>query len=317
MFKSIFKEYVESFINEKRICGYKYQTNELDLSRFDEFLYLNNINLIDQDIILLYVELHPNWSVNTKARVIGNINELLKYLKKYHLNEYVIPKKLFQQNHHNYIPYIFSKEEMHKIFEASDHFTSKKYLEMKYIVPVYFRLLYGTGMRHGECISIKRKNVDLLEGTIKLENTKNGTERLIVLSNSLIIYLKQYMEKMNRDSEYLFYNAKGDKLSINNMERIFYKLLEKIGIRRSDNSPRVHDLRFTFITHSFRKYCATGKDPYAFLPVLQTYVGHQSVRSLEYYIKTTKLDQEMVKTLSDEKFGYIIPRGDDDNDKKF
>lgn len=314
MFKSYFKDYIKDFLEEKRTCGYKYTTGQGELERFDSFLYLNNISTINQDVISLYIELYPNWNQNTKARNIGTINELLKYLNKHHINEYIISKKTFKQIHGHYIPYIFSIEELHKIFEEADRYTNRYYLEMKYIIPTMLRLLYGTGIRLGECLEIKRSNIDLEEGTIILESTKNGIERLTVLSDSLIIHVKNYLKKISIKSEYLFCNLYGKKLSRSAIEENFYKILEKANIKRTDDSPRVHDLRFTFITHSFRRYCETGKDPMAYLPILQTYVGHQSYKALEYYIKTTKLDQDDVRKLSEERFGYLIPNLGEDNE---
>lgn len=316
MFKSDFKEYFQDFINEKKSLGYKYKISIRELTRFDIFLYLNNIDKINHNIILLYVELHPNWSQNTKARNIGTINEFLKYLKKYKVNEYIINTKSFTQIHGNYIPYIFSIEELHNIFEQADQYKSHIYLEMKYIVPLFYRLLYGTGMRIGEAINIKRKNVDLENHTIKLEDSKNGTERLVVFDDSLLKYLKLYLNKMNSKSDYLFYNSKFDKLSNSTMENIFYRLLEKANIKRTDNSPRVHDLRFTYITHSFRKQTNAFKDPMSIISILQTQVGHSSIKALEYYIKTTKIDQNNVRKLSEEKFGHLI-KGVESNEEKF
>ena len=71
MFLSNYNEAIKNFITEKRICGYKYITDENELKRFDSFLYLNNINIINKSVIDLWVELHPNWSINSKARSIN------------------------------------------------------------------------------------------------------------------------------------------------------------------------------------------------------------------------------------------------------
>ena len=307
MFLSNYNEAIKNFITEKRICGYKYITDENGLKRFDSFLYLNNINIINKSVIDLWVELHPNWSINSKARSINTIREFLRYLNRYHLNNYTIPNIIYKHITNSYVPYIFSVEEIKLIFKYADLYTSKKYLEMKYIVPFIFRLLYGTGIRIGECLNIKRNNIDIDSGTIKLTDTKNKTERLIVLSDSLLIYLKQFLNKMNKSSEYLFYNNKENKLSISNIETIFKKLLMQAHINNGENLPRIHDLRFTFIVHSFRKYCSTGKDPMAFLPILQNYVGHKSIKSLEYYLKTTNIDLENALKISEREFGSLIP----------
>ena len=99
---------------------------------------------------------------------------------------------------------------------------------------------------------------------------------------------------MNKSSEYLFYNNKENNLSISNIETIFKKLLMQVHINNGENLPRIHDLRFTFIVHSFRKYCSTGKDPMAFSTYSSKLCGHKSIKSLEYYLKTTNIDLEML-----------------------
>ena len=86
-----------------------------------------------------------------------------------------------------------------------------------------------------------------------------------------------------------------------------FKLICSFLLNNGENLPRIHDLRFTFIVHSFRKYCSTGKDPMAFLPILQNYVGHKSIKSLEYYLKTTNIDLENALKISEREFGSLIP----------
>lgn len=45
----------------------------------------------------------------------------------------------------------------------------------------------------------------------------------------------------------------------------------------------------------------------AFLPILQNYVGHKSIKSLEYYLKTTNIDLENALKISEREFGSLIP----------
>lgn len=310
MFKSIFKEDIENFIKEKRFCGYKYISDEKELKRFDYFLFINDINIINEEVIKLWVEVHPNWNINSKARSICIIKELLIYLNKMDKSRFLINNKSYKQKQHQYIPYIFTEEEISKLFREIDKHTSKFYLEMKYIIPTIFRLLYSTGMRIGEVLDIKKKDVDIDNGTISLYDTKNGSDRLIVLSNSMNEYLRKYITKINNNNNnnpYLFSNRYGKQLSKSTIEDIFNNVLISAGITKTDKGPRVHDLRFTFITSSFRNYCQTGKDPMAFLPILQTYVGHSSIKSLEYYLKTTGQDYDNIRKISEEQFSGLIP----------
>lgn len=315
MFKSYIKDYIDDFIKEKRFCGYVYNTEEKELIRFDNFLYINNIKIINKDVIDLWVNLHPNWSINAKARSINVIRELLNYLKVHEVNDYLIPKKVYKQKAYKYIPYIFSEEEIKLLIKNAYNFTSKSYLEMKYIMPLLISLLYSTGMRIGEVLNIKKNDFDASENTIILHCTKNGTERLVVLNDNLNNRVKEYIIKINNDSDYLFSNKKGNKLNISTISLAFHKLLDVSNIKRTDHGPRLHDLRHTFIIHSFRKYYETGKDIYTFLPILQVYVGHTSFKSLEYYLRTTSIDFDKLRTISEDYLSYLIPSLESDNNE--
>ena len=60
-------------------------------------------------------------------------------------------------------------------------------------IPAILRLLYGTGMRVSEALSIKNRDVHLDEHYIHLRKTKNGSERIVPVSESLEAVLLQYM----------------------------------------------------------------------------------------------------------------------------
>jgi integrase/recombinase XerD len=52
--------------------------------------------------------------------------------------------------------------------------------------------------------------------------------------------------------------------------------------------PRVHDLRHTFAVTSLANMAESGIDLYVSLPVLSTYLGHQSLESTNQYVRLTK-----------------------------
>lgn len=65
-------------------------------------------------------------------------------------------------------------------------------------MPALIRLLYGTGMRISEALSLYNKDVDISNGVITLHKTKNRKERLVPLSDSLVSVLSQYVEYRDR-----------------------------------------------------------------------------------------------------------------------
>ena len=56
-----------------------------------------------------------------------------------------------------------------------------------------------------------------------------------------------------------------------------------------NKGPRVHDLRHTFAVNSLVKMVEAGLDLYVSLPILSTYLGHQSIESTNRYVRLTSM----------------------------
>ena len=69
----------------------------------------------------------------------------------------------------------------------------------------------------------------------------------------------------------------------------FRKILVRAGIPYAGGhqGPRIHDLRHTFAVHSLAKMAESGLDLYCALPYLSTYLGHQSIRATNGYVRLT------------------------------
>ena len=53
------------------------------------------------------------------------------------------------------------------------------------------------------------------------------------------------------------------------------------------HGPRVHDFRHTYAVHCLKKWGEQAKDLAAYLPVLKTYLGHDSFAETAYYLRLT------------------------------
>ncbi|WP_415325114.1 tyrosine-type recombinase/integrase [Chryseobacterium sp. MMS23-Vi53] len=96
----------------------------------------------------------------------------------------------------NYIPYIFTHEEIQTIFLLSNSLKiSYQYSQtMIFTMPAMLRLLYSTGLRIGEALAIKNKDIDFEKRTIVINDSKNNTQRLAAKNDSLLPVLLQYKE---------------------------------------------------------------------------------------------------------------------------
>ena len=302
-----------NFLQYKRFLGYKYKTDEVVIKEIVKYLENNNINIITKEIVEDYARINSNLSPNTIARNMGVFREFCKYLKLQKVEAYQIPNGIYTRNPNNYIPYIFSKNEMKKIYNnLNSVLNSPRYnYYRKTIYPLIIKILYQTGMRIGEVLSLKINDYDIENGILYIKDPKNNMERLICLPKNIIVELNNYINKFN----YLFnennaiFNAKS-----NAIEKYFYKVLKEVNINRTNTGPRLHDLRHTFVVHRIEKYAKEQVDFNTMLPVLQAHLGHQSLSSLTYYFHMTEHILKDINKVSEEYFGYLIPKGSDDNE---
>jgi integrase len=189
---------------------------------------------------------------------------------------------------------------MERIFKACDTLEHKirKASSSLMIIPSLIRLLYSTGLRVGEALSIRNKDVDFQKHLIILNDTKNGSQRLVALNPSMETVLKQYIlyrsklpvKNTSAPENYLFINGLGEKVSYTAVYVSFQKILQKAGINDTRNycGPRIHALRHTACQHAFIRLAKNGEDLYCNLHKITVFMGHKHVNDTEYYLRLTE-----------------------------
>lgn len=293
----------QSFLQQKQFLGYRYRTEEIVLKEIVTFL---NGREITKEVTEEYARMNRNRHSNTIARNMGVLREFCKYLKTQGVSCYQIPKKIYPQNHKNYTPYIFSHQEIKTIYQnleiALKGYRYSYYQKLSY--PLVIKILYQTGMRLGEVLSIQRQDYLIEDGCFHLKSTKNEQQRLVFLPDALKQEMNFFLHKFHHqwEEESLIFS-----ISSSTIEKYFYKVLKLSNIPRRENSPRVHDLRHTFVVHRIEEYANDGKDINVILPILQKHLGHQSLASLSYYFHVTKDILGEIRTMSEYEFNDLIP----------
>ncbi len=142
-------------------------------------------------------------------------------------------------------------------------------------------LLYATGLRVSELVTLKVRTVNLDAGYL-LTFGKGGKERLVPLGDAAIRAVKNYylyarhrLEK-GKGSEELFLTRLGEGMSRQAFWNIIKKWASQVGISRSI-SP--HTLRHSFATHLLEN----GAD----LRSVQIMLGHADLSSTQIYTHVT------------------------------
>lgn len=295
-FESIFAPYLMNFIAYKQSCGYKYKTETTILKQFDKMCCSLNISEV-----ALTKEIIDKWSSkkpyeknrSSYQKRLSCVRQFALYMQSAGYKAY-IPVNLSHicQRKTEYAVYIFSHDEMQRIFNESNNIYPNRRSTMHLVMPVLIRLLYSTGLRIMEALDLQLKNVDLINGTLKIENAKNSKDRLVPVSDSMTDILKQYCKVMHPafdPDDHLFIGISRKKCSHHIVYIRFRELLVQAGIQHAGRGfgPRIHDLRHTFCCHTLQNAVSNGAELTNMLTYLSVYLGHESLQATSRYLRLT------------------------------
>jgi integrase/recombinase XerD len=269
---------------------------EYALKDLDDFFFYIGASTpgVTREQAELWGRQRPNETDSNLSQRILHLNGFCRYLNNVGYPSFVPQPRKF---HTTFIPRILSHEEMAKLFKASDiHSTEEKHcISSSHIklFPIALRLLYATAMRAGELVSLTVGDVDLEEGTILIRESKNGKDRLVPLSESMLEVLKEYSARHNlfaNASMPFFRRRDGKACNRNTLYSQFRICIEMAGIHHEGRGkgPRLHDLRHTSAVHSMAAMADAGLDLYYCLPLLSQYLGHSSLVSTEKYVRLSE-----------------------------
>jgi len=127
-------------------------------------------------------------------------------------------------------------------------------------------LTYSVGIRVSEITNLRIEDVDSKRMLIHIKNAKGRKDRIVPLSENLLLLLREYYKKY-RPKEYLFNGQNSNKYSIQSCQKI-YKLY-------IDSSSSIHTLRHS----SFTNLLEVGTD----IRIIQKLAGHNSSKTTEIY----------------------------------
>jgi len=293
---SVYGLYIEQYLEVQKNLGYRPKERNYFLVAFDRLAMER-----DEAVVGISKELADEWgkknmneSEINRYKRIQSVRLFALFLCKMGYPSYNAQLPKLQTT---FTPYIFTAEQILAFFIVCDHLdirTSNK--SMVFIIPALFRVLYATGIRISEALSLKCQDVNLQESYLIVRNSKNGMDRIVPISDSLTKVCKEYSEYRNRYSKLIcnmsdcfFVNTDGSVCNLATVYNWFRKILHEVGISHGGRGigPRVHDLRHTFVCHSLAEMAEKGLDLYYSLPVLSTYLGHRSLAATDGYIRLT------------------------------
>lgn len=318
--RSSLSDMMVSFLNEKRITGYKYADQEKWLTRFDSYYDRNGYtgiritkSMVDD---FVYSSLEQPSTHYEKERLL---RDFALFLMKHGYHEVYVAQVKSAPKKCSHIPYIFTEKEIRQIFTAVDAWEDSFYTNRHQVDPVLFRLLYGTGMRLSEVLNIQVRDFDDSNELLTIYQAKNGKDRLVPIASSLAGRIGKFINvfhKYSEDTAFLFQSPRQGKMDKSTVYRRFRQYLQCADIPHTDAGPRVHDFRHSYAVKCLKKWALKGEELTNLLPYLAAYMGHSDFRGTQYYLRlTADLYPHIIDRLEAD-FGYVIPAGGVTNERE-
>lgn len=219
-----------------------------------------------------------NYEKSSISRKLSAIRGLFRFCRMEGLLEYSPADSLFSPKLPKKLPVVLRPSEVEHFLESINE-SDPLGLRDRAI----FEMLYGSGLRSEEVISLKIDEIDFEEDQVRV--TGKGKKTRIVPVGEIAIYsVREYLEKgrpellLNNsgekpnDSGILFLSARGNPLATSDIRRRTTKYVRKAAVKSGTTS---HVFRHCFATHLLEG----GAD----LRAVQELLGHASISTTQRY----------------------------------
>lgn len=299
------KNLVENYISYNRAIGKKFNSIEYFLKAFVAYLRINlDIKRISAKKILgfLYknVPITSTWFVKYSA-----LSGFYEYaISRGFVTSSPLPVNL-PKRPNAFIPYIYTRKELQRLFKAALTYQKKPSCIEPYMISKFLLILYATGLRLSEALSLTMEDVNISQSVITVKQTKFYKSRLVPFGDQLKAEIVKYLKWRKkqkfiyRDNLFFFYGQENKPLNMITVQCAFKRIRKIAGVQRTDSAkyqPRLHDLRHTFAVHRLTSWYQENADVQQLLPVLSVYMGHACISATSTYLKmTNELLQEAGK----------------------
>lgn len=273
-----FKRYIQL---EKNFSVHTVREYESDLQEFFLFLQAEGVKLLE-DVEYIHARLYVTKLYDEKkartsiSRKISSIRSFFKFANR----EFNIDDSPFQALYHpkkeERLPNFFYEEELRILFEKNSGDDPKSIRNIAML-----ELLYATGIRVSELISIELNQVDFSYNFIRVMG-KGRKERIVPFGSFASAALERYIEvrprlMKNTEHEKLFVNLRGGELTSQGVRHILKEMMETASLHTKIYP---HMLRHSFATHMLNN----GAD----LRTVQELLGHSNLSTTQIYTHVTK-----------------------------
>jgi integrase/recombinase XerD len=287
-----FPEMIEDYLFELEIRNYSHNTIKTYRSIINNF----------------YNFLKGEKELNDERQVLRGFKRYIRYLKRekkvsqnYIYLVTVVVKKFFEFGGINVLeevktpkrtkslPKSLNEDEVKSLITALDNYSpvdsaSSTSELVKLRNKLILALLYSSGLRVSELVTLQTNSVDLNERTIRIRG-KGEKDRIVLFDDATKGMMEEFLQKRSCDSEYIFVNRRGNHLTPRYVQMMIKDYARVAGIKKKVTP---HILRHSFATHLLKN----GVD----IRAIQQLLGHSNLSTTQIY---TSVDMQTLKNVYD------------------
>jgi integrase/recombinase XerD len=280
-YMDLLNEFLSYLSAEKGLSKNTVESYRLDLRKFQDFLLSNDKGLesFSKAGIIDFIERlrDEGYSIASICRFISSIRGLCKYLIIENIIKEDPSENLQAPKKWERLPKALTISEVKSLLESDKYPVMDDHNAIRDFV--MFELLYSSGLRVSELISLKLEDVNFEAGFLRVLG-KGSKERIVPVNLRSIERMKKYIRLQRveilkkKQSPYLFVTNRGKPMTRQRLWQTIKKCGMELGI---DISP--HTMRHSFATHLLEG----GAD----LRSLQKMLGHADISTTQIYTKVT------------------------------
>lgn len=282
------ERYIEKFIRyleiEKNYSTHTILNYKLDLEGFKDFLGESALEKVDYLSLRKYLAVlkEKNLCNRTIGRRLSSLRSFFKFLNREGFLKDNPLLGLSSPKQEKHLPSFMTEDEVTKLIESAFAKDNKdaKGLRDRAILETF----YSTGMRISEVVGLNITDIDFISGIAKVRG-KGKKERIVPVGEKALFAIRQYIDKRNKQTDCLFLNKRGSRITTRGVRDIVHKYLSIAGLRSGISA---HTLRHSFATHLLNR----GAD----LRSVQELLGHANLSTTQIY---THLTTERLKNVYD------------------
>jgi len=279
------QKYIEKFIRyleiEKNYSGHTILNYRLDLEDFARFIGELALEKIDYLTLRKYLAVLKEKNLGSRSigRRLSCLRSFFRFLTRegYLKTNPILSLSSPKQDKH--LPLFLTEGEVTKLIESVFP-KDERSLRDRAILETF----YSTGIRISELVGLSTEDIDFIGGIVKVMG-KGKKERIVPIGDIAIRTIRNYLERRKKQSEALFLNKNGKRITTRGVRGIVEKYLRIVGMKQGV-SP--HTLRHSFATHLLNR----GAD----LRSVQELLGHVNLSTTQIY---THLTTERLKSVYD------------------